>query len=346
MAFNPDIILGALLVGTWASSVLYTVEMIQAVYYYRHFKRDNWMLKLLVSSAIAIDSVSMIANYSAVYLNTITHFGDLAYLKNQYWPEPLNVFATGVVTALAQSFLTARYWLLTKNKPITLILFFFIAVAAGGAFASGVTLAIFTQYKDRSKVEIPGIIWLVTEAVTDVSIASALLLQFRKVKTSFKESRSLLNRLVAQTIQTGAAGATIASVALVAFLTNEENNIPTAFGYCLGHVYCITMLTNLNSRKTGKTWSGNATSSGTHPETRGAHGRVNLEQSEGGAEYGGIDVFRTDVVHIDTLEGVSKGSFRTNPGQRLPEDSPTIEIEMTVNDAASYSSKQPDVFAL
>ncbi|KAJ7806247.1 hypothetical protein B0H14DRAFT_3882436 [Mycena olivaceomarginata] len=308
MAFNPDIILGALLVGTWASSVLYTVEMIQAVYYYRHFKRDNWMLKLLVSSAITIDSVSMIANYSAVYLNTITHFGDLA----------------------------------TKNKPITLILFFFITVAAGGAFASGVTLAIFTQYKDRSKVEIPGIIWLVTEAVTDVSIASALLLQFRKVKTSFKESR----RLVAQTIQTGAAGATIASVALVAFLTNEENNIPTAFGYCLGHVYCITMLANLNSRKTGKTWSGNATSSGTHPETRGAHGRVNLEQSEGGAEYGGIDVFRTDVVHIDTLEGVSKGSFRTNPGQGLPEDSPTIEMEMTVNDAASYSSKQPDVFAL
>ncbi|KAJ7029194.1 hypothetical protein C8F04DRAFT_1265260 [Mycena alexandri] len=336
MAFNPDIILGALLVGTWASSVLYTVEIIQAVYYYRHFKRDNWMLKLLVSSAIAIDSVSMIANYSAVYLNTITHFGDLAYLKNQYW----------AMTALAQSFLTARYWLLTKNKPITLILFFFITVAAGGAFASGVTLAIFTQYEDRGKVEIPGIIWLVTEAVTDVSIASALLLQFRKVRTSFKESRSLLNRLVAQTIQTGGAGATIALVALVAFLTNEENNIPTAFGYCVGHVYCITMLANLNNRKTGKTWSGNGTSSGTHPETRGAHGRVNLEQSEGGAEYGGICVFRTDVVHIDTLEGVSKGSFRTNPGQGLPEDSPTIEIEMTVNDAASYSSKQQDVFAL
>jgi hypothetical protein len=60
-------------------------------------------------------------------------------------PEPLNVFTTGVVTALTQSFLTARYWLLyvflslrrgplltrsrTKNKCITLILFFFIAVA-------------------------------------------------------------------------------------------------------------------------------------------------------------------------------------------------------------------------
>ncbi|KAJ7243507.1 hypothetical protein C8J57DRAFT_1366057 [Mycena rebaudengoi] len=240
MSFNSDIILGALLVGTWANSVLYTVEVIQAASYYRHFKRDNWMLKLLVSSAIAIDSVSIIANYSAVYLYTITHWGDLAYLKNQYWPEPLNVFTTGVVTALVQSFLTARYWLLTKNRSITLTLFFFITVAAGGAFVSGATLAIFPQYKDRGKAVIPGIIWLVTEAVTDVSIALALLWQFRKVKSSFKETRSLLHRVMAQTIQTGAAGATIALVVLVAFLANKESNIPTGIGYCIGRVYCIT----------------------------------------------------------------------------------------------------------
>ncbi|KAJ6545600.1 hypothetical protein B0H19DRAFT_1267007 [Mycena capillaripes] len=85
MSFNSDIILGPLLVGTWANSVLYTVEVIQAAYYYRHFKHDNWMLKLLVSSAIAFDCVSMIANYASVYLNVITHWGDLAYLQNQYW---------------------------------------------------------------------------------------------------------------------------------------------------------------------------------------------------------------------------------------------------------------------
>ncbi|KAJ7804101.1 hypothetical protein B0H14DRAFT_2885367 [Mycena olivaceomarginata] len=336
MSFNSDIILGALLVGTWASSL-------QAVYYYRHFKRDNWTLKLLVSSAIAIDSVSMIANYSAVYLVSLFS-GDLAYLKNQYWPEPLNVFTTGVVTALVQSFLTARYWLLTKNKSITLTLFFFITVAAGGAFASGATLAIFPQYNDRGKATIPGIIWLVTEAVADVSIALALLLQFMKVKSSFKETRSLLNRLVAQTIQTGTAGATVALVVLVAFLANEKSNVPTGIGYCIGHVYCITMLANLNSRKTGRTWSGNSTSSVANPETRGEHG--NLERSEGGDEYGGIHVFRTDVVHIDTRQGVSKGSVKTNPGQGLPDDSPAIEIEMTVNDAASYSSKKKqDLFA-
>ncbi|KAJ6566662.1 hypothetical protein B0H19DRAFT_1257857 [Mycena capillaripes] len=343
MSFNSDIILGALLVGTWANSLLYTVEIMQAAYYYRHFKRDNWMLKLLVSSAIAIDSVSMMANYAAVYLYTITHWGDLAYLQNQYWaspsPEPLYVYTTGVVAALAQSFLTIRYWLLTGNKSITLALFFFTTVAIAGAFATATTLAISPGYKDRGKIVIPGTTWLVAEAVTDISISLALLLELRKVKSSFKETRSLVNRLMAHTIQTGAAGATIALAVLVSFLANNQSNVPTGIAYCLGRVYCITMLLNLNLRKPEKSSKG--TPSGANPETRGERG--NQERSEGGDDYGGIHVHRTAVVHIDTPKEFSRGSFKTTPGKG---DSPADEVEMmAVNDSASYlSKKKQDLF--
>ncbi|KAJ7672937.1 hypothetical protein B0H17DRAFT_1208511 [Mycena rosella] len=363
MSFNTDIVLGALLVGTWASSVLYTVEVMQAAYYYRHFKHDNWMLKLLVSSAIAIDSVSMIADYVSVYVYTITHWGDLLYVQNQYWAShsgpywkkhhrthvieqfvPLYIFTTGVVAALVQSFLAARYWLLTRNKFITLTLFFFITVAAGGAFACGVATAISPEYTDRRKAIIPGTTWLIAEAVTDISIASALVFEFMKVKSSFKEIRSILNRLVAQTIQTGTAGASIALAACVAFLVNKESNVPTGIAYCLGRVYCITMLANVNSRNTGKTFSGGGTSSGASPETRGERG--NQEQSEGGDEYGGIHVHRTAVVHIETPQEFCIGSFKPNPSQGLPDDSPAVEIETTLNDSASYSSeRKQDSFA-
>ncbi|KAJ6545608.1 hypothetical protein B0H19DRAFT_1380155 [Mycena capillaripes] len=235
MSFNSDIILGALLVGTWASSVLYTVEAIQAAYYYRHFKDDNWMLKLLVSSAIAFDSVSMIANYASVYLVCIRFFDhmnapiDVMYrtksLTGETWCiyrtsigqfDVLSVFTIGAVAALAQGFLAVRYWILSKNKFVTLTLFFFITVAAGGAFASGATLVIFSEYTDRTKAIIPVTTWLVTGAVTDIFIAMALVLELRKVESSFKETRSLVDRLVAQSIQTGAAGATIALAVLVA----------------------------------------------------------------------------------------------------------------------------------
>ncbi|KAF8185619.1 hypothetical protein K438DRAFT_1973909 [Mycena galopus ATCC 62051] len=285
MSFNRDTTLGALLVGTWANSVLYTVEVIQASYYYHDFKQDNWMLKLLVFSTIAFDSVSMIANYASVYLYTITHW---VGFSQEIWGifrtsighfDPLFIFTTSVVAASAQSFLTTRYWLLTKNKFITSILVFFITVAAGGALASGATIAIFPQHKDRSKVIIPATTWLLVEAVTDISIALALVLELRKLKSPIKKNMSLVNRLVAQTIQTGTAGATIALSVLVAYLANKESNVTTAIAYPIGRVYCITMLANLNSRKIGKTWSGSLMSSNMNLETSG--GRGNQEQSDG-----------------------------------------------------------------
>ncbi|KAJ7354035.1 hypothetical protein DFH08DRAFT_984251 [Mycena albidolilacea] len=282
----------------------------------------------------------MIANYASVYLYTITHWGDPAYLKNQYWASHFGPIG---MAALAQAFLVGRYWLL--NKFITLALFFFITVALGGAFASAVTIAIFPKYSDRKRVieriTIPATTWLVAEAVTDISIAFALLLQLRKVKFSFKETRGLLDKLVTQTIQTGAAGATIALAVLVTFLANNASNVPTGIAYCIGRVYCLTMLANLNRRKIESAWSSKGTLSGASPETRGERGTQ--ERSEGGDDYGGIHVHRTAVVHIETPQGFSIGSLKINPSQGG--DRPAVAMEMKVDDSDSYSSqKKQDLF--
>ncbi|KAJ6571205.1 hypothetical protein B0H19DRAFT_1255195 [Mycena capillaripes] len=378
MSLRLDTIIGGLLVGTWANSALYAIEVIQAVYYYRHFKHDNWMLKLLVSAAIAIDSLSMIVNYASVYLYTITHWGDLGYLQIQDWASHLGPIERDIIermfsSSLSRSFsLRLALWLLlpkfswsldtgscaclyrcvkaqlltrsrTKNRFITFVLFCFIIVATGGAFASAITIAMFPRYEDRRKLIIPATTWLITEAVTDIFIASALVLEFRRVKSTFKETRSLLARLVTHTIQTGAAGATIALAALIAFLINNESNVPTGISYCLGRVYCLTVLANLNVRRTGNTDSSKHMSSGASPGTR--VDRENQEQSEGG-DYGGIHVHRTAVVHISTPQEFRVNSFKTNPGQGLPDDSPVVVEEITANDSASYlSKKKQNLFA-
>ncbi|KAJ7231654.1 hypothetical protein C8J57DRAFT_1533538 [Mycena rebaudengoi] len=328
MSFNADIVLGALLVGTWANS-------------------------LLVSSALAIDLMSMIANYASVYLYTITHwvpsFQEIWRIckSNIGQFDPLYLFTTGVVTASAQSFLDARYWLLTRNKFITLTLFFFITVATGGAFTCGVTIAIFPEYTNRRKAIIPATTWLITEAVTDISIASSPLWEFRKAKSSFKETRSLLNRLVAQTIQTRTAGASIALAVLIAFLANHESNVPTGIAYTLGRVYCIAMVRTLIKQSLRVVMS-----SGGNLETRGE--RRSHERSEGGIRGFLVrallrlkltqcvppDVHQTAVVHIDTPQEVSIGSFKTNPGQGRSDDSPAVGIEMAMDYSASYSSKK------
>ncbi|KAJ6512830.1 hypothetical protein C8R45DRAFT_1087945 [Mycena sanguinolenta] len=161
-----DTVTGALLIGTWLSSLFYTAEVIQLARYFKRFKNDGWMLKLFVSLLFCIDTTSLLGNYIGVYLYTITHACsylptlastsrlslcsgvDPAYLLNQNWPIPLYLFATGLVAASVQLFLVIRYWRLTRNIFTTSILLLLVLAAFGGAYWSGITIAIFPAFAD------------------------------------------------------------------------------------------------------------------------------------------------------------------------------------------------------
>ncbi|KAJ6531464.1 hypothetical protein DFH09DRAFT_1183092, partial [Mycena vulgaris] len=244
-----------LLVATWANSFLYMAELIQARYYFRHFKHDDWKLKTLVSVVVLLDTVSTVGDYACVYLYTITHASDPGYLADQHWPILLLIFTTAVISVLVQSFLVVRYWWFTRNILVTLLNSFLSIVAFGGAFACGVIVAKFPAFKEREKIRIPGMIWLVTEAIVDLSIAAALLWELRKARPTLVDTRSVLDRLVALTIRTGTATATLAVATVITYLLKEETTIPTSIVYTLGRVYVLTMLANLNVRRSGKSAS-------------------------------------------------------------------------------------------
>ncbi|KAJ7253149.1 hypothetical protein C8J57DRAFT_1519447 [Mycena rebaudengoi] len=303
-----DIIIGALLIGTWVGTVLYMAELIQAVYYFRHFKHDDWKLKTRVTVALTIDTVSALANYACVYLYVITHTGDPVYLANQDWPMPLYLCATAIVAVLVQSFLLERYWRLTKNIIVTLFLGLLIIAACGGTLSTGVVVAWFPAVKDRAKVKIPGTIWVATQAAADLLIAAALLWEFRKVKTVFKETRSLLNRLAARAIQTGTVSATIAVISLMVYLSNNESNVTAGIGFCIGHIYVLTMLSNLNFRRS-ESASSTGVSTGANTGTRGGT-RVTLEFESGVTDRCGLRFHHSDVV-IDSNQDFSSERVHT-----------------------------------
>ncbi|KAJ7305620.1 hypothetical protein DFH08DRAFT_944951 [Mycena albidolilacea] len=276
MSLPPlDSITGAPLIGTWASSLLYTAELLQFVYYFRKFKDDDFKLKTLVTVVFVIDTVSALADYTFVYLCTITHAGDLAYLSKADWALPLYAICTGCVAVLFQSFLTFRYWRFTKNTIVVVSFSMLILVTFGGAFASGLEVMLFPTFKDREKVRVAGMVWVIAQVSADIIIAGALVYEFQKAKSKFSKDRrrirNTLNRLVVLTIQTGSATAVIASATLITFLINVETNIsgshlpifsavPTGIMYSLGRIYVLCMLLNLNIRTSTNEESSQATS--------------------------------------------------------------------------------------
>ncbi|KAF7374484.1 hypothetical protein MSAN_00332700 [Mycena sanguinolenta] len=265
----------------------------------------------------------MIGNCACVYLCTITNGFNPAYLENQYWPVPLYLFTTGVVALSVQMFLVIRYWKLTKNILVAPIIFLFVLVAAGGSFTCGVTIAMYPAFAQRDKVKIPATIWLVTEALAELAIALTLIWEFRKAGTAFKDTRR--------------------------YLLNNESNVPVGIAYCLGRIYILTMLANLNIRQTGRTGSSRGTTSTMQ--------RAQAARSDGTEDYGGIRAFhmsvwliwdahtsgelhRTALFHIDNVRPEYSGPFRPHADQMHALDGPNAEIEMTVKDSVSYSSKK------
>ncbi|KAF7343536.1 hypothetical protein MSAN_01974100 [Mycena sanguinolenta] len=263
-----DVITGPLLIATWASSLLYTAELYQALRYYRYFKNDDWRLKMLVTITFSIDTIALLNGYVSVYLYTITHAGDTAYFVHQNWTIPLYVFATAIVASLVQIFLLSRYWNFAQKHVITLFLGCLILASFGGSVTCGVMVALFPTFKDRSKLKIPAILWLVTEAAADLGIAVALVREFVRAKPTSTEARNVVSRLATMTVQTGTATAAIAVAALFGYLMKEDSNICVGIAWCLGRTYVLSMLSNLNIRKSRGLWTP-STSKAATSTTRG-----------------------------------------------------------------------------
>ncbi|KAJ6472424.1 hypothetical protein C8R45DRAFT_1217734 [Mycena sanguinolenta] len=349
MSLPPlDTITGALLVGTWASSLLYTAEVIQFMYYFRHFKNDDWRLKSLVAVAFTVDTVSWLGDCAAVYLYTITHAGDLAYLSKGNWAFPLYIMTTCIVAILAQSFLIARYWLFTRNTLLVVVMGVLAFSSFGGGFASGVILALFPGLEARSKVRATAPVWVSTQLSADFLIASALIWEFHKVTSTFIVSQrritNALNRVIILTVQTGSATSVVALAALVTYRVQPDSNVDIGIMYNLGRVYMLSMLLNLNIRTSGRSGTSRGGSSRT---PTGAPSSIVLAGLDTTVEdLGGIHVHRTAVVQIKDkpsnadfkssshLEGqmnYPRETYRRGSGKSFSDSSRPEAIKMSDN---------------
>ncbi|KAJ7858364.1 hypothetical protein B0H14DRAFT_2577776 [Mycena olivaceomarginata] len=300
---RADLASRCLLVGTWASSLLYMFEISQIWYYFQSFKQDDWKFKTLVTTALVVDTLGMVGDYICVYLYTITHAGncqnglsplmaqrmlagDAEYLASMHWPIPLYVLDTGVLAVMVQAFLVFRYWYIQliagkfqypKHAHRSFLVFrnnhlgMQSVVSAdriipnvppmqfSGALTGSLMVTLYTSLADRPKFKIPMTLWMVGELAVDAGIASVLLWEFRKARGILTETRRALDRLTTITIQSGAAAATIAGAALIAYYITPESNGG------LETLLIISQLSNLNIRKSAKSFS---TTTGTSPGPR------------------------------------------------------------------------------
>ncbi|KAF9258640.1 hypothetical protein L218DRAFT_713844 [Marasmius fiardii PR-910] len=257
--------LGGLMAGTWVNSYFFMVELIMCYKYFTRCRSDPAWLKTIVVITLLIDIVSTIDHYAMVYMYTITHWGDEIFLKRQYWspsqkkPMPVYLVTTGASAWIVQQFLIFRFWLLSRNRIITPFLMLTSIAAFAGAIVTAVVIVKHPTYSERTAADTPVTIWLVASAGSDILIAAILIYTLQRIKTPFRKTQTLIKRLTILAIQTGSPGSVVATVGLIVYLNDNENNISVGIAFSLGRIYALTMLHNLNSRAQIRESSANVT---------------------------------------------------------------------------------------
>jgi hypothetical protein len=242
-------------VGSYANLILYTLEAVAVIKYYSATKnnKDSPLVRTMVYSTFIVDTVSTIATCIAVYLYSITHWGDASYLQVIHWPSALVTATAGVSETIVQCFLIRRYWKMTENIYVTFVLTLLTLAAFGGAVGDSiVVLRLATshgnQFSQRSQLKLTSIIWFSTLVAADISISFALLWELSRIKSPFKSTRSLVHKLMANTLSTGTLTSVTVIIASILFLADSESNVAAVFSYGSARLYALSMLYALNNR--------------------------------------------------------------------------------------------------
>ncbi|KAJ6461163.1 hypothetical protein C8R47DRAFT_1226006 [Mycena vitilis] len=255
-----DPLLGALILGTWAASILGGVVISEAWKYFTLFPNDAWQRKGLVVLALAFTVAALLGDYGTAYIPTVTFWGDVEALGKTFWPLPLTSIANSLIACIVDCYLIHRLHALTKNVWMTIFLYALILLALGGYMIVFIFLVTGGNATHPRVFRLGTIMNFSAVAAVDLLIAAGLIWKLRTMRSTFAHTNTFLNRVMIGAIQTGSITAACSLLILSMFLKNPETDVSTAFLFQFAPLYTLTLLFNFNLRQAGPLRSGSTES--------------------------------------------------------------------------------------
>ncbi|KAF8843184.1 hypothetical protein BDN67DRAFT_924969 [Paxillus ammoniavirescens] len=245
-----DNTLGAFLIGVLISAILYGVTCAQTLYYYRRYPSDPWYIKLLVAAVLASDTCHQALITHSLYVYLVTDFGAYQNLGLLVWSLIVEVLFNGFTALMVQCFLAMRVYRLSNKSYLAtgsvmvLVMANFILVVA--YVAKAIHLETFVQL---ATLEALSKSVNAATVASDVLIAALLCMMLQKSRTGFRRSDTMINKLILFTVNTGLLTSICAVASLVSISLWPNTFIYIGFYFCLGRLYCNSLLATLNARK-------------------------------------------------------------------------------------------------
>ncbi|KAK7048042.1 chitin synthase III catalytic subunit-domain-containing protein [Favolaschia claudopus] len=273
-----DMVVGVLLIGLFFNTYLYGISTYQFVVYVRARFKDSLWIRSIVGSLFFLDTIHTAVGIYSAWDTCVTNYANTAALA-------------------------CKVFLLTQSKPLFA---FIIALSVLGfvfgciaGVRSGLINEAAKQYLLRPYVTA----WLALQTGSDLIITLCLTVALTRSKTSFRNTNTIINRLIGGAIRTGLFASIFALADLFSFLLHRNTNLYAMFAYPLGRVYTNTLLHTLNSRTSMKRHE-------TANMRMSTQNLPSVTHMSAGAVYIRRDVI-TDSVDVHSEMGIQFGSFNS-----------------------------------
>ncbi|PCH44981.1 hypothetical protein WOLCODRAFT_19294 [Wolfiporia cocos MD-104 SS10] len=223
-----DATYGAVLIGVFASAVLYGVTNVQVYVFFREYPRDVIWNKVAVSWLWLLDSVHLALCFHMVYWYLITNYARPTQLLLVVWSFKAQIILDVSITRRHSwiRLYVIRVWKLNAVASkelglakLTMPILVSFAMLAGyereplralvpPAAAALVLCWAITRYSYYTEFSEPKNMWvtyypLATATAVDAVIATCLCRLLVRCKTGFRETDSIISRLMFYTLNTG-----------------------------------------------------------------------------------------------------------------------------------------------
>ncbi|KAJ7780331.1 hypothetical protein DFH07DRAFT_470123 [Mycena maculata] len=244
-----DKTLGVGFIGVVVAAGLHGVSCVQAWWYYTH-TNDNWPLKLLVGAVMVFDTVHQALISHTVYTYLVTYYNDSAELTQIVWSLLVEVLFNGFTALLVQSFLTVRIWRLSSgNKWLTGVALLLVLGEFGCVLAYVAMSFHLHTFVELGQLKALSISVNALAAAGDLFIAATLCGLLIRSRTGFHRSDTMIKKLIIFAVNTGVITTACAIASLVSIVVAGNTFIYILFFFCMGRLYCNSLLATLNARK-------------------------------------------------------------------------------------------------
>ncbi|KAJ8596451.1 hypothetical protein M405DRAFT_166863 [Rhizopogon salebrosus TDB-379] len=235
---------GAFLIGVVISATLYGVTCVQTWYYFTRYSSDPWYIRLLVAAVLVSDSVHQALITHTVYTYLVTDFGVYEDLTTLVWSLIVEVLFNGFTALMVQWSAVSNKSIIATASVLSLVIGEFVLVVVYVAKAIN-----FTTFAQLTELKPLSMSVNAVAAAGDVLIAIFLCTLLQQSRTGFRRSDTMISKLILFSINTGLLTSVCAVLSLISITVWPNTFIYIAFYFCLGRLYCNSLLATLNARK-------------------------------------------------------------------------------------------------